>query len=350
MNGAALPLHPAIEAIAVVAGALWMTLAPQSSPAAHRRGLLGALTWAGSRALLLALAHADARALVLPLAADLVAWRALAYAEGEAAEAPWAWAATPAVALLALRAGAPAACGAAAVALAFALVRRRLALAAGLALGGAAAFAGPWLVAPALALALGAARRPARVAALLVPVAGALVVGRFGTWAGAWPEAIAAPVAGAGPTLWRVPFALGVAVPAWIAWGIVLALAAWGAWRLVRRGEGDAAIGAWAFAAFATCAPGADAAHLVAWLPLLVAWCAGDPDRRGWWILEGLALPIAFVLEGAPLSGAWGPLWRAMAMAGLLGAGALALWPLHALHARPVAARTPRAPGDTPRG
>jgi hypothetical protein len=337
MGSAAPTLAPPLEAIVLVAGAVWLTLGPQIPLARRRRGLLALLTWAGSRAWLAWLAHANPWAIAGPLVADFVAWRALADAYGEDGEAAWGWAATPMVAMFMLRAGPGVAYGAAAVALALALLRRGLDLPAGFALGSAVAIGGPWAAIATLPFALAFVRSPLRLAALLVPVLGALTMWWGHANDAAWPAHLELPAAGTGPTLWRVPAALGLAPGALVGWALAGAVAVYGAARLGRAGAGALTFGAWGFCVLAALAPGTSSAHLLAWMPFLCAWCADDPDRRGWWVIEGLALPLALVLEAGPLRGEHGPLWHYLALAGILGCAALALWPLHALSTGPVA-------------
>ena len=339
----ALALPASVEAAVVVAGAMWLTLAPQIPAAMRHRGTLALLTWLGSRAALLALAHVHPASLALPLAADLVAWRALADADGDGGEAAWAWAATPVVALFMIRAVPAAALGAAAVALALACARRGWRLTAGLALGSAAAFGGPWAACAALPFALGGLRRPAELATIAVPVAAGLALAATHALGGPWITPLGLPAPGSGPTLWRLPAALGATAPAWAGWALVAAAAVVGAMRSARANAAPEAIGTWGCCVLAALAPGITGAHLLPWLPFVCAWCAGDPDRRGWWVIEGLLLPLALLLEAGPLQGTAGFTWRWLAWILVPGSAVLALWPLRAMSIPTIAPRAESA-------
>lgn len=318
-----------------VACALWMVLAPELPGSASRRTLVGALTWLATRAVLVKLSGAPWLACAATLCADLVVWAALEWAD-RGGNASWSWAAAPAAAWVMLHAGQSAAAGAAAVAVAMALLPRGRGGGAIAALALAGVAGGAWVAAAALPFALAEARRPARAVPLALAVAAALVfTPQLRAWA-AFPDPVGGPSMASGPSLWRLPWMLGAHVPDGLAWVPAVVVGLVGAMLLARRGAAAPAFGVWAFAAFAAFAPGYGAAHLAPWLPFVCAWAAGDPDRRGWWTIAALALPLALVAEAAaPVT----PLWRGLALLVVLAAGLLPLWPLATLAARPRPAR-----------
>jgi len=273
--------------------------------------------------------------LVLFLAADLVAWRSLAAAEGEASEAAWAYVAMPAVWYLAVRYGQDEPLGAAFLALAWLAVKRDRAALAGLALGLGLLVTKPLFVLPALPFLLGAKRRGPLLAAAAAPVAlvyGALLVMRAPVLQ---PLALEGASFGIGPTLWRVPVVLAhldLGVAGWLPFLVALA---WGSVLLARRAAPIEDHAAWDFGAFAALGPKFMPMYAILWAPLLCVWGARDADRRGWLVLYGTALPLAWYLDSGPLQGLFGPAWRLIAIAGLLGVALLALWPLHVLWGAP---------------
>ena len=108
-------------------------------------------------------------------------------------------------------------------------------------------------------------------------------------------------------------------------------MAALGAW-LLRLREADAPEhAAWQFAAFAALAPKFMPMYAVMWTPLLAIWAAPDADRRGWLLVYGTLLPLAWYLDSGPLQGLFGPGWQATSVLGLLFIALLALWPVKAL-------------------
>jgi hypothetical protein len=125
-----------------------------------------------------------------------------------------------------------------------------------------------------------------------------------------------------GPAGW-LPFAL-----------VVFAGIAW--WR--GRGGSAPEHAAWQFGAFAALAPKFMPMYAVMWSPLLALWAAPDADRRGWLLVYGTLLPMAWYLDSGPLQGLFGAGWRVCAVLGLLFIAVLALWPLKAT----LAARRPR--------
>lgn len=373
MNASLWIAHPLLAWAVLLpapAGALWMALGPQVPALRERRALLAWLTWLATRPgfvlflrllqlpngrpawaevmphgappafggpwllRLLAHAHLDAGGpgtALLALAADFVAWRALAAETGDASEAAWNWVAAPLVWYLAALSGGAEMLGAACLACAWLLSRRSRALEAGLALAGAVALAGPVALLPALAIVLGAQSRVRSGAAALVALASlAFALGAVG----ASPLALVRPepvAFGTGPTLWRVPALLANLAPGpWgaLPLGLLLAL---GAVLLSLRRADMADHAAWGAGAFAACAPALGAAAPILWAPLLAAWAGPDPDRRGWWLLWASLLPLAAWLDAGPLLGALGPTWRLLAALGVTGTALLALWPLRTL-------------------
>lgn len=179
------PLLALASLAPVVLGAAWMAMARDWGPLARRPAVLGWGTWLATRAVfaslvwgllghsgidqdafflpqarsalegglpyrdfasayaplfapLLAVAlrlAGEAGPFVLFLLADLVAWRALAAAEGEASEAAWAYVATPLTWYFTVRYGQDEALAAAALALAWWALRRGRGGLAGLAIG-----------------------------------------------------------------------------------------------------------------------------------------------------------------------------------------------------------------------
>lgn len=275
------------------------------------------------------------------LAADFVAWRAIAAAEGESSEAAWAYAALPFVWYFTVRYGQDEALAAMMLALAWWAWRRERPAVAGLLLGLGFVVTKPLFALPALAFALAArsGRTFSRlVGAALLPVAA--VYGAF--------IALGAPVLqplelegatfGVGPTLWRVPVALMRIDPGPLGWLPCLALIGWGVARL--WGARAPAHAAWQFGAFAALAPKFMPMYAVMWAPLLCVWAGRDPDRRGWLLVYGALLPFAWPLDSGPLQGMFGVSWHLVAALGLIGLAALALWPVWSM------ARGERAASD----
>ncbi len=379
-------------------GALWMALGPEVPALRARRGLLSGLTWLVTRVLfvlalraaalpaghvvfggvlphgappaavgpwlawLLAACHAAAGGpgtVIVTLVADFTAWRTLAASAGEGSETAWNWVAAPLVWYLAAFAGGAEMAGAAFVALAWALERRGRVVGAGVALALGVAFAGPLALLPALAVVLGARRRTrpglAAAAAFALVLATAPLL-HVPARAFVWPESAGF---GAGPTLWCVPATLwgldpgdvgatgatgatGAVGAVGALGGLPLALAlVGGAVWLARRRAGAPAHGAWGMGAFAALVPAFAPASAILWAPLVCAWAGEDPDRRGWWLLYAVALPLAAWLDGGPLQGALGVSWQGLAALGVVAAALLALWPLKALTFDSAARATP---------
>ena len=157
----------------------------------------------------------------------------------------------------------------------------------------------------------------------MVLVYGALLVMRAPIWQ---PLTLEGGNFGVGPTLWRVPvtllgFDLGVA-----GWLPFIVLAAIGVWRLRAAGSAEAHA-TWQFGAFAALAPKFMPMYAVMWAPLLALWAAPDADRRGWLLVYGSLLPLAWYLDSGPLQGLFGAGWQVTAVLGLVGIAVLALWP-----------------------
>ncbi len=360
-------------------GALWMVLAPALPVFRDRRGLLGALTWLATRVAFAVLVWGvlghrgvDENAFFLPqarhamageipyrdfasaygplfapllglalrffgetgpfalfLAADFVAWRALAAAEGEASECAWAYASMPVVWYLAVRYAQDEPLGAAFVALAWWAHRRDRPAWAGLALGVGLVVTKPLFALLALPFLLGSRARARLALAAAAPVA--LVYGTLLAWhvPVLQPFALEGANFGVGPTLWRLPVVLGgFDLPGLAGWLPFAALVAVGAILLARRGAGPEAHAVWQYGAFAALAPKFMNMYAILWAPLLAAWAAPDPDRRGWLVLYASLLPLAWVLDSGPLQGLFGVGWRLVAIVGIPAIAALALWPL----------------------
>ena len=285
-------LSPAAQGAFAVLGGSWMALGPQVPLLRVRRGALAALTWCVARFALAALAATHGALpgrLAVGLALDFATWRVLAASDGAGPETEWGWVASPAVWLLAPGAPWPALAVALALALGVALGRRRSTRRAWSVLG-------------------------------LVPVVAAI----FGAIGPVWPRFTCE-----GPTLARVASAFhvgtGIAPPV----VFLLALLAVVTIALVRgRGAADVAVAG--FGAFAALAPRFAVGQAVLWAPVLSHWAADDPDRRGWWLVYGTALPVAFALSRGALAGDAGASWRGIAVLGVAGAVALGAWPIAA--------------------
>lgn len=373
--------HPllALASIApVLVGAVWMAIAPELPPLRRRRALLSWCTWLLTRvafaalvwgglghqgidqlafylpqarhvlagdlpyrdfpsaygplfAPLLAVAvrlAGEAGPFVLFLLADFVAWRALAAAEGEDGEAAWLYSALPIVWYFTVRYAQDEALGAACVALAWLALKRDRAALGGLALGFGLLVTKPLFALLALPFLLGSPRRGALLAWAAAPVLavyGTLLFLRAPIWQ---PLALEGGTFGVGPTLWRVPVVLAHFDLGPAGWLAFLAVAAVGVFALRGRSATVTDHAAWQFGAFAALAPKFMPMYAVLWAPFLALWAAGDPDRRGWLLLYGAALPLAWYLDSGPLQGVFGLGWHFVAVAGLVGVAALALWPL----------------------
>jgi hypothetical protein len=389
VNPALWTSHPLLaigSLLPVPLGALWMTLAPQLPRLRERRALLAWLTWLATRVavgvlLWRVLGHAgiDQTAFFLPqarhalaggvpyrdfrsayaplfapllgvalaalgeagpfilfVAADFVAWRALAAAEGETSEAAWAYVALPPVWYFAVRYAQDEPLCAAWVGFAYLATRRGRHALAGLALGLGVVTTKPLFLLPALAFLLASPRRARLLSAAAAPVAlvyGAMLALRAPVWQ---PLQLEGDFFGVGPTLWRVPAEFLHIHPGILGWLPLVALVAWGAARLVRRGAPTEDHAAWQYGAFAALAPKFMPMYFIMWAPLVAAWGGRDPDRRGWLVAYGAALPLAWYLDSGALQGMFGASWRIIAILGLVGIPLLALWPLKALARSPA--------------
>lgn len=269
---------------------------------------------------------------LLFLLADLGAWRALVAAEGEESEAAWAWCALPMVWYFTVRYAQDESLAAAFVCLAWwALRRERAALAGGI-LGVGLLVTKPLFLVLVLPFLLGARGR--RVA---LWVGGAIPVAVGYGWLLLMHAPILQPLTlegsnfGIGPTLWRVPVVLTGLDLGPAGWLPVLSLIALGAAILSRRRAGVEAHAVWQFGAFAALAPKFMPMYAVMWAPLLAVWAASDADRRGWLLLYGSLLPLAWYLDSGPLQGLFGGGWRIIAILGSVFIALLALWPLRDL-------------------
>ncbi|MEO5987867.1 MAG: hypothetical protein ABIU54_06800 [Candidatus Eisenbacteria bacterium] len=277
--------------------------------------------------------------LVLFLLADLGAWRALAAAEGEDSEAAWAWCALPMVWYFTVRYAQDESLAACCVCFAWWAMRRERAMLAGLALGIGLLITKPLFLLLALPFVLAAgARRGAVLLGTAIPTVvgyGALLMMHAPILQ---PLTLEGANFGVGPTLWRVPVVLlGIDLgPA--GWSPFLLLVAWGAWRMRKGGVGAEAHGAWQFAAFAAFAPKFMPMYALMWAPLLALWAAPDADRRGWLLVYGVLLPLAWYLDSGPLQGVFGAGWQVTGVLGLVSIALLSLWPLRAmLRQKPIA-------------
>jgi hypothetical protein len=354
-------------AFVILASAMWMAIAPQLPPFRERRDALAGITWFVSRGLcalvllglaadpgmawgaLLAVAgfgafHPGAGAapfagpidlppggawrVPLAIGVDFVAWRALAAAEGDEGEAAWNWVASPLVLGIGVLFAAPRGAAVALVAVAHLLQRRGFGVASGLVTGLAAAWGGPAALAAAVALAFAPGRTPARALCTALAGGAALAALRFlapHAWNWAWlPPA----EPGGGVSLWRLAHAGSAFVPGEWGWLPVAALLLAGCTALARRGAGAPALAAWTFGVFAVFAPSFPVREALPFAPLLAVWAADDPDRRGWWFLEGFALALCVVLELLATRTGDRTTWRFIGIAGIAGTALLALWPL----------------------
>ncbi|MFN8587759.1 MAG: hypothetical protein U0704_08130 [Candidatus Eisenbacteria bacterium] len=280
----------------------------------------------------------DAGPFVMFVLADFVTWRALVAADEEEGEAAWAWAALPMIWYFTVRYAQDEALGAMFVALAWACLRLRRPGFAGLALGLGLLATKPLFALLALPFVLATPRRRVVIAAAAAPVVlgyGALLALGAPVWQ---PFVLEGANFGVGPTFWRVPVVLTGFDPGAAGWLPFVALALVGAVLLLRRHASIADHAVWQYAAFAAFAPKFMPMYAVLWAPLLAVWAADDADRRGWLLLYGTALPLAWYLDSGPLQGLFGFGWHVVAVLGLLGVAALALWPLRAV-LRPVAPR-----------
>lgn len=267
--------------------------------------------------------------LVLFLLADLGAWRALVAAEGDDSEAAWGWCASPMVWYFTVRYAQDESLTALCLCLAWWAMRRQRATLAGVALGVGLVITKPLFLLLALPFVLAAgARRGALLLGAAVPAAvvyGALLLLHAPILQ---PLTLEGGNFGVGPTLWRVPvvllgFDLGPA-----GWIPCLLLIAAGAWWLHKRGAGAEAHGAWQFGAFAAFAPKFMPMYAVMWAPFLALWAAPDADRRGWLLVYGVVLPLAWYLDSGPMQGRFGAAWQVIGILGLVFIALLALWPL----------------------
>lgn len=383
------PLLALLSVLPVPLGAIWMALGPQFPVLRSRRGLLAALTWIATRVVLGALVwgvlghhgidqltfflpqarHAlegglpyrdfpsayaplfapllglcvrvlgELGPFVLFLAADFGAWRALAAAEGEGSEAVWAYVALPPVWYFTVRYAQDEALAALFVSLAWLAVRRGRPAFGGLALATGLLVTKPLFALVALPFVLAPGRRGPMLLALLAPVVlvyGALLALGAPVWQ---PLVLEGANFGVGPTLWRVPVVLlGFDLGAF-GWLPFAALALAGIVVLFRRGAPASDHAAWGYGAFAALSPKFMPMYVVMWAPLLAIWSADDPDRRGWLLLYGALLPLAWYLDSGPLQGLFGVGWHIVAVLGLLVVALLALWPVWTLSRGRAAAR-----------
>ncbi len=270
--------------------------------------------------------------LALFLLADLATWRLLVAAEGEGSDAAWFWCASPMVWYFTVRYAQDESLTALFVALAWCALRRDRAGLAGFALGVGLLVTKPLFLLLAFPFVLAAGvRRRALLLAAAVPAAlvyGALLFMRAPILQ---PLTLEGGNFGVGPSLWRVPvvllgFDLGIA--GWLPF-LLLVLA--GVLLLRARRAGAEAHAAWQFGAFAALAPKFMPMYAVMWAPLLALWAAPDADRRGWLLVYGVLLPLAWYLDSGPLQGVFGSGWQITAVLGLGSIALLALWPLKAM-------------------
>lgn len=270
--------------------------------------------------------------LVLFLLADLGTWRALVAAEGEASEAAWAWCALPLVWYFTVRYAQDESLTALFIALAWWALRRERGTLAGVALGVGLIVTKPLFLLLALPFVL-ASKEHARALLLGALIPSGLVYGAL-LLLGApilQPLTLEGGNFGVGPTLWRVPVVLWGFDAGPAGWLPFLGLAALGAWVLTLRSASAPAHAAWQFGAFAALAPKFMPMYAVMWAPFLALWAAPDADRRGWLLVYGALLPLAWYLDSGPLQGLFGAGWQVTGVLGLVFIALLALWPLKAL-------------------
>jgi hypothetical protein len=352
--------------LVVLIGSMWMTLAPQWPSFRERRMALGWLTWGLTRGAMAALIGAVTRyaparlAWILPgasltfggpgaaagpllprvlspeagasggLAAVAVLWLAdltvftlLARSHGEEGHAAWSWAASPLVWFLWAPNGQPVMIAAAGITLAWWFERQGRGAIAGLSLAFAMLAGTPLAVLPAIAVAAGSRQRAALVACASLPAAAVFAFARGGHI----EDVFSGPAVG--PTAWRLPAVLAGWDPgaiAWVPFGLVLIV---GTVLLWRRAGDTADQGTWAWAAFAALGHAIAPASVLAWAPLLSVWASRDPDRRGWWLVYGAALPVAWLLDAGALTVPGSP-WRSVAACAIGAVVLLSAWPLRA--------------------
>lgn len=286
--------------------------------------------------------------LALFIAADLIAFLALARAHGGAAPSAsspaWLYLAFPPVWYFEVRYAQDETLAACCLALALlALARGRAAW------GGGALAAGQLLAKPlfgvaALPVLLASATRRRTWLAYALPVGLVyLAITLIGLpW---WRDLrLEASSFGVGPVLWKLP-------ARW--WGLDLGRLAWapealaglsGLWWLRRRGADGVSLAAWAWGCHALLAPKLLPMYVVMVAPALATWVARHPGegRLAWWSLYGLAMGTAWYADSGPLQGLLGPLGVVFGALGVLAPVACAAWLLGAVWrsrvSRPAAA------------
>lgn len=285
--------------------------------------------------------------LVLFLIGDLVAWRALATAEGEQSHAAWLWVALPGVWYLTVRYGQDEALGAAFIALGALAAGRNRPVLAGSVLGAGLVATKPLFALAAVAFFVAARRPLAILAASVLPAA--LVYGALAALGAPvlQPFALEGAAFGIGPTVWRVPTVLAGFHPGPSAWVPFAALAVVGIVLLRRRRASVPDHAAWQFGAFAAFGPKFMPMYFILWAPLLVLWSAADGSRRRWLALYASVLPLAWYFDSGPLQGGFGPLWQVAAAVFMVAIAMLALWPVVTLCRPPARERSGGAPTNS---
>lgn len=265
------------------------------------------------------------------LAADFLAWRILSRRDGGRSGltgAAWYYVAFPPVWYFTVRYAQDETLGALFLAAALVAAERRRPATAGLCLAGGLLLTKPLFALAALPFfavrGLGRGRLLAACALPVAAVYGACLAAGAPVWQ---PLVLEGHKFGVGPTLWRVLRLLGSPdLPAWswLPWAL-----AWGggtAW-LARRGAGLVEQLVWSYAVFAFLSLKFMPMYVVVWAPALAAWVAQRrAERLAWFALTGLLLGLAWYLESGPVQGMFGPAARAVAVAGLLGGALCGLW------------------------
>lgn len=270
----------------------------------------------------------DSGPIVLFLAADGVAWLALAAALGRGHLVVWIYAAWPAVWYLAVRYAQDEPLAAMALALAWLAARGGRWASAGVALAFGTLITKPLFVLPALAVAFASGSDWRRLAiGFAIPVV-AVYATFLALGAPVWlPFVLEGSHFGVGPTLWALPGARWNWDPGLLGWSpLVLLLIAGGAMLLQRRAPAQHHA-AWSYGAFAALSPKLMPMYVIPWAPLLAVWASEGRAARVWLIAYGIALPLAAYLQSGPVQGMFGPAWQAVAIAGLVLVPLLSLVP-----------------------
>lgn len=274
-------------------------------------------------------AFGDTGPIVLFLAADGVAWWALARALGRGHLAVWIYAAWPAIWYLAVRYAQDEPLAAMALALAWLAGRGGRWASAGVALALGMLITKPLFVLPALAVAFASGSDWRRLAIGFAIPAVAVYATFLALGAPVWlPFVLEGSHFGVGPTLWALPVARWSWDPGVLGWLPLVLLLVIGAVMLLKRRAPAQHHAAWSYGAFAALSPKLMPMYVILWAPLLALWASESRAARVWLIAYGIALPLAAYLQSGPVQGMFGPAWQAVAIAGLVLVPLLSLVPL----------------------